>query len=266
MTAVAARSTEINANLLKGTAAIGDVLGLLRAWAAEEEEPSTFLNRAIEENLLGKRSESRAEDVVRKVFGRRYMPDGSQVPARLLRRLLLAGESREVIDRLLYYHAALAEHLLYRVAVDVVYDLRTRDLDRVRTADVERLLDDLAAESEAGEEYAASVKERLAQHALASLRDFGILEGLAHKRIAAVRVPDPVVGYIAYWLREEGHSGKGIVEHEDWRLFLLHRREVDDRMLDVTGLGYFEYRRAGDIHRFDWSYDSLEAYVDALAG
>lgn len=264
--AVQTRSREINANLLKGTAALGDVLSLLRAWHPEEEDPSTFLDRAVEENLLGKQSQSRAEDVVKKVFGRRYMPGGSPVPARLLRKLLLAGESREVLDRLLYYHAALAEHLLYRVAVEVVYDLRTREVDRVRTSDVERLLDDLSSENAEDEGYAPSVRERLAQHALASLRDFGVLEGRAQKRIAAVRVPDPVVGYIAYWLREEGLSSKRIVEHEDWRLFLLHRREVEDRVIDVAGMGYFEYRTAGDIHRFDWSYDSLEDYVDALAG
>ena len=259
------RSTELNANLTKGSANIADVLHLLRLWDPDEETPSEFEHRAMEENLLGKTSRSRAGDVIRNVFGRRYFPDGCSHPAERLRRLVISELPRSVLDRLLYYHAALAERLLYRSATELVYDHRTRGVDVVRKADVRRFLSTLEAEGAIPTSYSESVSDRLAKGVLAALRDFRVLIGKSRKRVAPVQVPDEVVAYLAYALKEEGQSAKRIVEHEDWKLFLLHPREAEERIMDVSGLGHYEYRAAGDIRRFDWRYDSLDEYVEAIA-
>lgn len=106
------RSTEINANLTKGAADAADVLQLLRMWDPGAESPAEYQTRAIEANLLGKPSRRRMLDLVKQVLARRYMPNGSDQPARHLAALARTEMPREPLLQLFYYHAALAENLL----------------------------------------------------------------------------------------------------------------------------------------------------------
>ena len=259
------RSGVLNANLTKGAASLSDVLRLLELWDPDGESWLQFRERAVEWNLLGKTSRSRAADLLSNVFFRRYAADPSGQPARRLRQLAIAGVTRDALDRILYYHAALTEHLLYRCAADLVYDHRARGVHQLTKRDVLRYLRTLEEKGYFVRSYSDSVTEKLAKSVLTALRDFRLLEGSAKKRLAPVQVPAEVVGYVAYALREEVQSAKRIIEHNDWKLYLLYPREVEERMIDVSGFGYFDYHAAGDIRRFDWTYHSLDEYVAALA-
>ena len=260
------RSRELNANLTKGAANLSDVLRILELWDPDQESRRKFRERAVEWNLLGKTSRSRAADLWSAVFCRRYVPNASGQPARRLRQLAMAGVSRDALDRILYYHAALAEHLLYRCAAELVYDHRTRGVEQLNKRDVLRYLRTLKEEGALVRPYSESVSDKLAGSLLTALRDFRVLEGRVKKRLAPVQVPAEVVGYVTYALREEVRSAKRIIEHTDWRLYLLHPREVEARVIDVSGLGYFNYHAAGDIRRFDWTFKSLDEYVAAFPG
>lgn len=257
------RATDINANLTKGSADIPEVIQLLRAWEGESEPPGAFQDRAIEANLLGKTSRRRVKDIVKRVLAVRYFPEGSTETAVLLKRILRAGFASETVNKLLYYHAALGEHLLYVIATEFLFDHQRRGLQTVATPDVERFLEQ-EAEADRIPEYSVSVEKRIAQHALAALRDFGILEGKVKKRIAPVRVPPELTGYVVHALKDEGLSANRIVEHTDWRLFLLDQEAAEDAIITASQHGYFSYSAAGTIRRFDWEHDSLEEYVHAI--
>jgi hypothetical protein len=257
------RSTEINANLTKGAAGSADILQLLRLWR-EGEAPAAFERRAIEENLLGKASRSRARDLVKGVLARRFFPEGSAEPAVHVARLARAALPREVVLQVMYYHTARAEHLLYLVATELVYGLGRQGIDAVTTDDVVRYVRRLHAEGRAERDYSAAVVTKLGQAALTALRDFGVLEGTMRKRIAHFRAPHQVVGYFVYALRDEGCTARQIVQHEDWRLLLLSPGAVEEAILEAAAQGHFTYSAAGDIRRFDWHYPDLDGYVDGI--
>lgn len=261
--ASAARSHRVDANLTKGAAETGDVIQLLRLWKPGES-PKAFRERTVEGNLLGKPSRSRIADLMTHIFLRRYTPGGDQSVGRRLAFLAEAGLRREVLDLLLYYHAALAEHLLYLVATELLYELRGKGQSRVDASDVERYLVRLEDDGRAPR-YSESVASKLGRATLTALRDFGILAGKARKRIAPPLLPDEVTAYLCYHLRDQGASARRIVAHRDWRLFLLYPQEVEQAILSAASHGYFIYRSAGDIKRFDWNHDSLEDYVRSLA-
>lgn len=258
------RSTEVNANLTKGAASSADVLHLLRLWRTDEG-PAEFERRAVEENLLGKASRSRARDLVKSVLSRRFFPEGDWQPAGHVARLAGSHLPREVVLQVMYYHTALAEHLLYLIGTELLHGLHREGMDSVTTADVVRFLRRLGGEGRTPAEYSDAVLEKLGQSALTSLRDFGLLEGKVRKRVAPFRLPHQVVGYVAYALRDEGHTPKRIIAHPDWRLFLLSPQQVEEAVLDAAAHGHFTYAAAGDIRRFDWHYDNLEAYAHAIA-
>lgn len=257
-----ARAGELNANLTKGAAEAADVLRLLRLWNSAAEGAAAFLARAVEENLLGKASRARARDVVSSVVSRRYFPDGDDAPARALSRLARAEAPRDLLLPLLYYHAALAEPLLYRVATELLSEVRARGGGVVSPLEVEAFLRGL--ESRGAPAYSPTVRAKLSRMALTALRDFGVLEGSVRKRLAPVRVPHQVVGYVAHALRDEGESAKRIVEHPDWALFLLTSREAEAAILEGARHGHYTYSAAGDIRRFDWHFPLLDDYVDSL--
>lgn len=266
------RSQELNANLTKGSGNVGDVTQLLRAWHPGEDVRA-YRDRLVAENVLGRTTRARALDVVQQVLMRRYFPDGAREPGTRLARLVQSALQTDVIVRLLYYHAALAEHLLYRVAADALYETRRRGVEWVNVMELRRFIAEASAaaavpsaDGAAAKPYSASVVEKLAGAALTALRDFRIVAGAQRKRILPVRLPHEVVGYVAHALRDAGATASRIVEHPDWRLFLLAPAEVEAALLDADRHGHFHYQAAGTIRRFDWTYPSLDAYVDAIAG
>lgn len=259
------RSTELNANLTKGSGNVADVVRLLREWRPGEER-GAYLRRVVDENLLGRTTRARARDVAQNVLGRRYLPYGGTEPAARLAALVTAGASAEVVGRLLYYHAALAERLLYCVVAEPIYESRARGVDWISVYDLRRFIARLSASGLTTRPYSESVVEKLAGAVLTALRDFRVVTGTQRKRLAPVHVPHEVVGYVAYALREEDASAKRIMEHADWRLFLLTPAEVEAAVLDADRHGYFRYQSAGDVRRFDWAHHSLDAYVHALTG
>lgn len=264
------RSQELNANLTKGSGNVGDVLQLLRAWQPGEDVRA-YRDRLVAENVLGRTTRARALDVVQQVLMRRYFPDGARQPGTRLARLVQSALPADVVVRLLYYHAALGEHLLYRIAVEVLYETRRRGVEWVNLMELRRFITDASAaaaspiDGAAARPYSASVVEKIAGAALTALRDFRIVAGAQRKRILPVRLPHEVVGYVAHALRDEGATASRIVEHPDWRLFLLAPAEVEAALLDADRHGHFHYQAAGTIRRFDWIHPSLDAYVDAIA-
>lgn len=257
------RSTVLNANLTKGAASSADVLELLRLWG-DDEAPSDFERRVIDENLLGKTSRNRARDVVKSVLHRRFFPEGARQPATNVFRLAVSAAPRDVVLSIMYYHTALAEHLLYVVSSELLYDLHCGGMNSVTATDVVRFLRSRLSASRRIEAYSDAVLEKLAQSALTTLRDFGILEGKVRKRVAPFRVPHQVVGYVAYALHNEGHTPRRIIEHADWRLFLLSPVQVEDAVIEAAAHGHLTYSAAGEIRRFDWHYPDLAAYTQSI--
>jgi len=145
------------------------------------------------------------------------------------------------------------------VATEVVYEQRQRGGLFVNRDDVLELLERI--EEGGGPSYSASVSAKVAGAALTALRDFGILEGAVKKRIAPVRIPPEVAGYLVYSLKEEGLSANRIVTHQDWRLFLLTPTEAERTVVDASGHGWFRYHAAGSVRRFDWSMQTVEEFV-----
>lgn len=252
------RSREITANLQKNPST-SDVLQLLRMWRPGESAED-FQERVVEENLLGKASRRRVHDLVTRVLRRRYFPDDDVTLVVRLQAVLRSRLPRAVALKVLYYHTAAAEHLLYRVATDFLYEMRREGETIVRRSDLVRFIQKIDHDRE----YSTAVVERIARSAATTLRDFGILEGKAHKRIVPVHVPPELAAYMAYALRDEGHTGRQIVRHVDWRLFLLTEREAEEAIGQAAHLGHYVFASAGDIKRFDWKHSSLDEYVNAI--
>lgn len=222
------------------------------------------LERFRRQNLLGKTSRKRAEDVLR-IFRQRYLDDPAK--ARVLAGLTQGGLSDLALDRIYYFHAAQADRLLH----DVVTELLARPgrPADVTALEVQRFIQELTRDPSSGRQpWSADTSLRIAQGLLATLRDFGVLTGAVQKRLAAMHLPVEAFAYIAFLLSRREGRAVGLVQSPEWRLFLLQPAAVERLFIEAQGRHLLTYHAAGNIVRVDFPTDpnqgSLEEYARTL--
>jgi len=106
---------------------------------------------------------------------------------------------------------------------------------------------------------------RIARGILSTLRDFGVLQGKVHKRIAPAYLPIAAFAYIAFFLKQHQPSGARLLDLPDWRLFFLSREGVERLFLEAHQHNLLEYHVAGSVIRLTFPVSSLEEYAHVIA-
>src|SRR5437762_2772753 len=129
-------STPYTSKIIKAGALLADTKTLFSHW-----EPALSvqenLDRLRRENVFGKASRSRVEDILA-IFRQRYLyecPVTRALIALVKNRLPAAS-----LDRILFFHAAKADRLLYDAVTHIVVPLRARGMLAIDTLDIQRPL------------------------------------------------------------------------------------------------------------------------------
>ena len=101
------------------------------------------LTRVRQENILGKASRSRVEDILA-IFRQRYLAEDDV--ARALATLVRERLPSSSLDRILYFHAARSDSLLHDVVTDWLSSVQKRGIAEIDVATLQRLLDTWVAQ------------------------------------------------------------------------------------------------------------------------
>ncbi len=93
------------------------------------------------------------------------------------------------IDRILYFHAARADRLLYDTVTEILTPLQARGITEIDTLEIQRPLKKWVDAGKTSGQWSEPTILRIAQGLLSALRDFGVLQGAAKKRIAPAYLP-----------------------------------------------------------------------------
>jgi hypothetical protein len=247
-------SEHYTARAIKGTALLEETRALLRAWRPGESA-AAFRERARAEDLLGKATAARTDDVVQVAFAGRLLVDG-QEPATSLQRLLEARGSGPWFSQLCLLFAARVDVVLREAVTEFLPRVRARQSDVVATADFISFLDDQHAGGRMARPWSRTVRERVAQHVLHQLTDFGVL-GAPRRGIRTVlpyRVGSLALAWLACDLHRRDISDSSLVEHGDWRVWQLGREDVRDALDRLSDLGLWIYQGAGSVVRIAWTW------------
>ncbi|SHJ90881.1 Putative inner membrane protein [Desulfatibacillum alkenivorans DSM 16219] len=249
-----------NTRILKGGALLDDMRMLVRSW--EEVEGADAGAEA--HRLLGKKTLARSRDTLVRAFTPRFIHGDPPNAWRIVRLLEERGAEPEVLIPVYYWITARSDNLLYEfVTEELIHVARSGDgsvrIDET-TAWISRHIGD------AGQEWSPTVTLKVGRGILAALRDFGILEGGSKKRVAPVHLPLDSFCYIAFWLARLGFSGASLVNHTDWRLFLMSPQIVERLMLEAHQQRLLDFNSAGRIYRVDFPKDDPGEYADVLFG
>jgi len=246
--------------IIKAGALLADTKTLLAHWD-ETFSVSENLDRFRRENIFGKASRSRVEDILA-IFRQRYLSSESVTKA--LVTLMKEQFSAEGLARIFYFHAAQADALLHDVVTEVLVPLHSLGRTEVSVEDIRAPLAHWVAEGKTADHWAEPTLVRVAQGLMATLRDFGVLQGVVHKRLAPMYLPVETFAYIAFYLHQSQPSGERLLRDPEWRLFFLPPEAVERFFIEAHQSYLLEYYAAGSIIRITFPSQSIEEYARVL--
>ncbi len=248
--------------LAKGGAALEDTRRVVELWDPELSSEEN-LRRLSSENLLGKPSRSRLDDLLYRVIQRRYTDPGSHVVPALKGLLSEPRAFREAC----FYETARADDLLAAFAEGPMWEWWQQGRLSVGIIDALGWLDELSATGLVPA-WSDSVRMRTAQGLLSTLRDFGILAGVTkghRKEIAPPAMTPRGFAYVAWREHEQGASSRALANSSVWHRWLLDDSAVEDLFVRSARLGVLRFSRAGSAVRLDWLVGRLEEVTGAAA-
>lgn len=254
-------SAPYSSKIIKAGALIGDTKTLLAHWdvAASVEDN---INRVQRENVFGKASRSRVEDILA-IFRQRYLAEESVTKALVV---LVQGKfPPAALERLLYFHAARGDRLLHDAVTEILVPLQARGLVDISVHDFERPLAKWVEEKKTTGHWSVPTITRVTQGLLSTLRDFGVLQGAVKKKIAPAFFPVESFAYVAFYLKQHQPSGVKLIELPDWKLFFLPREGVERFLFEAHQRDLLEYHVAGSVTRLTFPAKTLEEYANVLA-
>ena len=248
--------------LQKGGALLEDMRVLVRSWNHSGSDKQR--ERVIVENVLGKKTKMRAGDIYRRAFLHRFLKGNPPDAWRIVRLLEDREVPVEILRPVYFWITARSEPLLYDFTTEEILSKSKIQNLSVRVDETAQWIRKRLIEQH--QTWTDTVTTKVSRGLLAALRDFGILEGTANKRIAPVYLPVESFAYLAFVLHELGSSGERLIRHSDWKLFLMESPVVERLFLDAHQHRLLRYDAAGKIYRIDFSVRNAEEMADAVAG
>jgi hypothetical protein len=254
-------ATPYSSKIIKAGALLADTKTLLAHWdlAASVQDNMARIRR---ENLFGKASRSRVEDVLA-IFRQRFL--GEECVTKALVVLVQKRLPAAALDRILYFHAARADRLLHDTVTEILMPLQARGITDIDVVEIQKPLKRWVDEGKTSGPWSEPTIVRIAQGLLSALRDFGVLQGAVNKRIAPAYLPVEAFAYLAFFFKQHQPSGAKLLELPDWKLFFLPRAGVERFLFEAHQHKLLEYHAAGSVTRLTFPVGTLEEYANVLA-
>jgi len=246
--------------IIKASALTADTRVLLAEWDLARSVAEN-LDRARRQNIFGKASRKRVEDILL-IFRQRFFDDADVGTA--LVTLAQNGAPAQWIDPLLYFFSAQNDRTLRDVVVEVLYPRHLAGYTDLPVEVVVRAIRNWVAEGKTTTRWGEETVARVAKGVMATLRDFGVLQGAVHKRLAPAYLPTSSFALIALWLQCRMRSGHLVLGSDDWKLFFLPVEGVEHFFVEAHQEHLLTYYAAGSVVRIEFPVATLTEYADVL--
>lgn len=251
-----------SSKIIKAGALLSDTKILLANWK-NDLSVAENLDRFRKENVFGKASRSRIEDIL-PLFRQRYLDERHTINALLT--LVNARLSAETLNPILYYYSVQADPLLHDIVVDVLWPLHQSGRSEIHVNEIQQVLNVWVSEGKTVGIWNDTTTLRVAQGVLSTLRDFGILEGGSRKRLAPLFLPVEAFSYIAFCLKQNQPSGDKLIDDPEWRLLFLPRSAIERFLMEAHQKRLLEYHAAGSVIRIAFPAETIEEYANVILG
>jgi hypothetical protein len=254
------KGNRYTSKIIKATALLPDTKLFLSQWNPKLSSEKN-IQKFIDYNILGKTSRAFVKNIT-SAFKDRYILKDDQDEA--LRLLIQSSIEPKVLDRILFYYTAKSDLLIYDFVIKCVYQMYLDGITEISMEKTQKIIKQFSDNNKTVSKWSDTVCNRVARNMLTTLRDFHILEGKVKKRISPPYLPLESFVYIAFLIARKEPGGEKILQHNDWKLFLLNPRDVEQLFLEAHQRGYLNYYAAGSIISVSFKQKSIIEVVHAL--
>jgi hypothetical protein len=182
-----------------------------------------------------------------KIFRVRYLNiSDSWVYSELVSASRYGPESPEFIS-LLYLYFILRDKLAFEFVVEAIWSKWLAHDLSIGSEDCSRFLTRLSQRIDSLPKVTAESKGKLIRNTISTLQDFGLVTGTKHRVISRPTITQRTAFHLIRLLNEEGLSGKGIVEANDWRIFLWDHQDISRMLARLSQHKWIRYEKSGQI-------------------
>lgn len=246
--------------IIKATALLDDTRALFSYWDCAKS-PQENLSRFKQCNILGKKSRSRAEDVL-SILRSRYLNEPDV--AESLSALSNGKYPFKSLLPVLFFFAARNDPLLHDTVTTILYPLYQQGHRILNRNDISQPIAEWVASRKTFSSWSEETQDKVIQSLLTTLRDFGVLEGLQKKRIAVPNLPVSSFALIAFYLWTRESKGRALVENPEWALFFMSAIQVERFFIEAHQEHLLIYHAAGNIARIEFPVNTLSEYTHVI--
>ncbi|MGV8119625.1 MAG: BrxA family protein [Candidatus Xenobiia bacterium LiM19] len=247
--------------IIKGAGLLDETRALLSNWDPSLSTDGNF-ERAQRDNIFAKVSRKRTIQVLR-ILRRRYFNETEIAQSLVI--LEKEGLSRDALKAILYFLTAQSDPLLRDAVAEIIFPFAGQGRREMEVDELVSALRLWVTDGRMTTAWNDKTLIRTANGILTALRDFGILEGLADKRLAPVYLPVSAFAFIAFLLLRKTGSPADVLRSSEWSLFLLSLQDVEKLFLEAHQRKLLTYHAAGSVIRITFSENSPEEFAHALA-
>lgn len=225
-------------------------------------------DRAVQSGILGKASASRAEDIIKEGFAKRFLrPD--ETAARQLKVLVERNCDFNALRQLFFLYTCRSQQILWDMVSEVYWPAKFAGKDRITMNDVRMFIIGSFGTEKNNGRWAESIIAKFSNSIPKTLADFGLLGPYKKngREILPYTLLDFTLTYILYDARFKGTNDTQLLYLPDWELFGMQPAEALERIRN-TAISSDDYifQYAGDLARFTWKYETMEEFLHAEAG
>lgn len=250
--------------LQAGLGLIEETRMLLDLWAPGMTAPQ-LCQAALQSGRFPGVTARRLRNIVVEGFAPRYLVDKG-TPAARLKKLLPQLSTVEMQQFFLLYTCR-ANAILGDFIRQVYWERYAGGYAEISNEDARSFVERAIDRGRTSKRWSDSTVRRVSAYLTGCCADYGLLARGAKtsRRILPLLIAPKVAAYLFYDLHFAGLGDNAVLNHEDWALFGLDRREALGEMKRLALKGLFIVQAAGEVVRIDWRHEEMGELCDALA-
>ena len=219
--------------------------------------------KVLVDNILDKRT-SRSREKVLSAVKLRFLSN-PYIKLKPWIKFVTSGISENSKNLAIYYHLCKSEKIVYDLTTKFLYEKFLDGRLRVSKNEVLDFLNNQKKSHLEMKKWTPMTTERVVEHYLAMLKDFGFLKGSKRKEFNVGYTPLEVIMYVVFCLLDEGKNIKQILKSEDFKLFFIDNKDEIVRYLeDAARKGIVDFKYREGVYELNTRGKGLEGYVDEI--
>lgn len=251
--------------LSKGQGMIPETLAILGVWQPHMTTPE-LVAEVLKQGVLSKATALRVKDLVSRSFAGRYLADDGR-PAQYLKHLLARSVPVSQLSQVLLIYTARANQILHDFVREVYWQKYAIGATHLKREDALHFLESAVNKGCIAHPWSSTMNIKVGRYLLGCLEDFHLVAPIrkGEREILPFMVTPLTACFLSHELHFRVLGDTAILDHPDWGLFGLERRDVVRELERVSYGGHFVVQYSGEILRVAWKYKTMEECLDGIA-